>query len=434
MEKLKKDELEEILMEERGKEFTGEQLRNMGFETDGIITKDDLEIYRQKFPELSPENLAQILSLTIKRDDISKIITFLGMLTAFTEEAQINITYNAPASTGKSYIPLEISQLFPRDTVETFAYSSPTAFFHEKGQYDSDRNLITIDLSRKILIFNDMPDFELLKRLRPLLSHDNKELNFKITDKTKRGQNRTKTVLVKGFPVIIFCSARTRMDEQETSRVILLSPEITEEKIADGISQKLNIYSNENIEQEIEENPERKLLIERINIIKKCCFNCVIITNTQTLSEYYQDKNTKTGLVPADMRNLNKIYSLITGLTLLNFPHRQIKGKNLIASERDIKEALFLWKQIERYQNYGIPPFNYWYYEQIFIPAYKKNNKNGLKRKDLLCFQAGILAKTVNDFKLRVEIIPALLNANLIREEKDPEDKREKLYYPVQED
>jgi len=74
------------------------------------------------------------------------------------------------------------------------AYSSPTAFFHDKGTWDEEKEMITINLENKILIFLDQPHNQLLERLRPLLSHDQKELSYKITDKREKLGLRTKNV------------------------------------------------------------------------------------------------------------------------------------------------------------------------------------------------------------------------------------------------
>lgn len=88
----------------------------------------------KNFKPLTPEQLNKILGITIKKDEENKLITFLCMLTAYTEDAQFNISFNAPSSSGKSYIPTEIAELFPSDDVITVAYCSPTAFFHDKAE------------------------------------------------------------------------------------------------------------------------------------------------------------------------------------------------------------------------------------------------------------------------------------------------------------
>ena len=115
------------------------------------------------------------------------------------------------------------------------AGASPTSFFHENADYDETKQTYTVNLENKILIFIDQPQFQLLQRLRPLLSHDRKTLTYKITDKKASGANRTKTVIIKGFCTIIFCTGGLATDEQEKTRLILLSPSTSEQKIGDAL-------------------------------------------------------------------------------------------------------------------------------------------------------------------------------------------------------
>ncbi|MBD3181425.1 hypothetical protein GF312_03980 [Candidatus Poribacteria bacterium] len=108
------------------------------------------------------ENLSDIIGLTIKEDKNNKVVTFLAFLLTYTENDQFNISFNAPSSTDKSYIPLELSTLFPKKDVMKIAYCSPKAFFHDKGEYDTDFEGYIVDLSRKIIIFMDQQNTQLL--------------------------------------------------------------------------------------------------------------------------------------------------------------------------------------------------------------------------------------------------------------------------------
>lgn len=425
----KKNEINEILKEELGSSKTKEELKKLEIENvEDVITADDLEVYRQKFPEMDLDKLDEILSLTIKEDRVSKIITFLCMLSAYTEDSQFNVSFNAPASTGKSYIVEEIHKLFPSEDVIDIGYATPTSFFHDKGDFDEEKGVITIDLSRKILIFIDQPHPEVLQKLRPLLSHDQKVLLHKITDRNKKGQNRTKNVMIIGFPAVIFCTAGLKMDEQEVSRVVLLSPEITQEKIRSSIELIMDRQADRYFEEKIEGNYERQLLKERIQIIKRLNFNKVCIPDMSKIMECFSMKS----LAPTDMRNISKLYSIIKGLTLLNFAHREIKGKDLFANEKDVEEGLNLWKEIRKYQELGIPPFVYWFYEKVIVPAYREKNEP-LKKKDIIGYYKRVFSGRITDKRLRVEILPQLVNCGLLIEEKDPDDKREKVYSPNEE-
>src|SRR3989338_3244389 len=201
-----------------------------------------------RFTPITTATLIDTLGLTIKRDEENKVVTFLCELAAYTENAQFNVSYNAPSSTGKSYIPTEIAKLFPQEDVMELAYCSPTAFFHDAGEFNKELNGYKIDLSRKILIFLDQPHNDLLARLRPLLSHDKKEISLKITDKSQKHGLRTKNILIKGYPSVIFCTAGLTIDEQEATRFLFLIPEKNKEneeefKIGEKISasQELNL-------------------------------------------------------------------------------------------------------------------------------------------------------------------------------------------------
>ncbi|MFH1220693.1 MAG: hypothetical protein V1694_09620 [Candidatus Eisenbacteria bacterium] len=110
---------------------------------------------RQEFRPLSLDELCEILTLTIKEDRVNKAVAFLCCVSAYTEESQFNISFNAPSATGKSYIPLEVTSFFPKADVIKVGYCSPTAFFHDTGVWDSENKCIILDLQRKILVFLD---------------------------------------------------------------------------------------------------------------------------------------------------------------------------------------------------------------------------------------------------------------------------------------
>ena len=128
------------------------------------------------FEPLSPQVLIEILGLTIKKDEQNKLITYLCELSAYTNDSQFNISFNAPSSTGKSYIPTEIARLFPKEDIIEVGYCSPTAFFHDYGIFDKETGRKFLD---ELLSCGGSDDFlELFKRFRgrepsvePLLRH-----------------------------------------------------------------------------------------------------------------------------------------------------------------------------------------------------------------------------------------------------------------------
>lgn len=386
-----------------------------------------------QFKPLSTTELIQTLGLTIKKDEQNKLITFLCQLSAYTEDAQFNISYNAPSSTGKSFIPTEIARLFPAKDVLEIAYCSPTAFFHDVGEFNKEKKIQIVDLSHKILIFLDQPHNDLLARLRPLLSHDKKEITLKITDKNQKQGLRTKNLLLRGFPSVIFCTAGLKIDEQEATRFLLLSPEINQEKLRQGIVAAIKRAADDGEYQRwLEANPERKLLKERIRAIKLAGIKEIKLSPAiqSKIEEQFVGKKLK----PKHQRDVKRLISLIKSFALMNLWWRENLGEAITASEADFAEAEKLWSGIAECQELNLPPYIYGLYTEVIVPTWEERRiasiDEGITRQDILKRYYGVYGRPLNDFQLRQQILPMLEIAGLIIQEEDGKDKRRKLIYP----
>lgn len=393
---------------------------------------------KNTFETLSTEKLVEILGLTIKRDEVNKLITFLAMLSAYTEDSQLNISFNAPSSSGKSFIPLEIARLFPQENVIKLASASATAFYHEQGKYDKETNTYIVDLSHKIIIFLDQPSTQLLCRLRSLLSHDDKEIQAKITDKNQRGGNRTKTVIIKGFPVVIYCTATFDIDEQEATRFILLSPDITQEKIRDAVLEKIRKESNkEAYVGLVETDPLRLELMERIRAIKELNVSDIRIGVSKQISDEFFKRIEK--LKTRHQRDIARILNLVKLFALLNLWDRKKIDGVLYAEEQDVKEAFKLWDTISESQELNLPPHILKVYREVLLPAYWEKNGGlegaiggmGLARQDIMQKYYAVYNSFLADWLLRQKYIPLLETAGLIVQEADSIDKRKMLIFPT---
>jgi hypothetical protein len=395
-----------------------------------------------KFRALSSQELLEILGLTIKRDNENKLITFLCQLSAYTEDSQFNISFNAPSSTGKSYIPTEIAKLFPEKDAIEIGYCSPTAFFHDVGEYVKELKGFIVDLSRKILIFLDQPHTQLLERLRPMLSHDKKEISLKITDKTQKFGLKTKNVLLRGYPAVIFCTAGLKIDEQEATRFLLLSPETNQEKIRQAIYEKIKKETNPDAyRQSLDSNPARELLKDRIRAIRQENIKEIIIGSPELIRERFLKANRM--LKPRHSRDIGRLISLVKSFALLNLWFREKDGSTIVANESDIEEAFKIWDTISESQELNLPPYIYQLYREVILPAWYDKNKGraeeieevtgklGLSRQDIIQKHYQVYGRFIPDWQLRQQIIPMLETAGLVVQEKDPTDKRKLLIYPT---
>jgi hypothetical protein len=312
---------------------------------------------------------------------------------------------------------------------------SPTAFFHEQGIYDKEKNIIVVDLSRKLIIFLDQPQNKLLVRLRSLLSHDEREMQSKITDKNEKGGNKTKTVIIKGYPAVIFCSAGLAIDEQESTRFILLSPEMNQEKIRESISERVKKSADSTNYNELVENDfERTQLKERIIAIRNERINEIKIIDTETILNSFFSKRPQ--LRPRHQRDIGRLISLIKAFALLNLWQRQREINTIIANENDINDGIAVWESIAESQEYHLPPYILNLYKDVIISAWEAKKlvsgaELGLTRKDIATKHFAISGRPLADWLLRQQILPMLEAAGLIIQEPDVNDKRVIRILPV---
>lgn len=379
-----------------------------------------------KFNEMSVEELTSILDLTIKEDTENKIITFLCQLSAYTKESQFNVGFSGPSSSGKSYIPTEIAHLFPSSDVTQVAYCSPTAFFHEIGTFNKNKGGYEIDFSNKIVIFLDQPHFSLLEKLRPLLSHDAEELHLKITDKSQKNGMRTKNVFIKGHPAVIFCTASGKIDEQESTRFLMLSPEINQKKIRESIRQTIFKKANpELFKGLIDCDIERILLKDRIIAIKNENIANIKIKNYETLEKrFLSNRHT---LKPRHQRDISRVISIIQSLALLNLWHRKREGDIIVASEKDISDAFDIWDGVCESQEHNLPPYIFQFYKKVIADMWNEKEEQclpaELTRIEIHEKYLKVFNQDIEDWKLRQIYLFQLQLHGLINQKKNGQNK-----------
>ena len=402
--------------------------------------KNYSDIYRP----MTAKDLIEVLGTTIKHDDDNKLVAFLCQLSAYTDSSQLNLSFNAPSSSGKSFIPIEIAKLFPEEDVLELGYVSPTSFFHSTSEFNKETKEYLVDLSRKIIIFLDQPHTMLLEHLRPLLSHDKKEIRVQITDKQQKHGLRAKKIVLRGYPSVIFCSAGLRLDEQEATRFLLLSPEITQEKIREGILESLRKTSDSRAYWDHTElNPPRQNLKGRINAIKNEEIEDIRIAKEDV--DYITERffGAVTILKPRHQRDIKRLVSLVKAFALLNLWHRPREGSNIVAIRSDVDEAFAIWDKISITQELNIPPYVYRIYEDVIVAVFNEKNGErnedmvsltgqlGVTRQELMNKHYAVYGRMLDALVLRQQILPMLNQAGLISEERDPNDKRNKLIFPL---
>ena len=393
--------------------------------------------------EMPLQDVVSTLALTIKNDDDNKLITFLAMLSAYTGSSQLNVSFNAPSSTGKTYTATQVANLFPDADKIELSGASPTAFFHGEGVHDKERGAKIVSLERKILLFYEQPNPDLQAKLRAVLSHDKRELNYRITNKDKKGANRAELIIVRGYPSTVFCSAGLRLDEQETTRAILLSSDVTQEKIRAGVQLQVQRGANgAEFEALLEANPERIALKNRILAIKREQVDDIIVPNPDDILRRFNDRFKRAK--PRYMRDVGHLMSLIKSAALLNVWFRRQPDGLIVASQSDIDQIFELWGRLVESQDMNVPPSVMRFYKMFILPAFAEKlvrleyaedmteRRVGLSRQELSGYYYRNEGAPLNDEQLRKQILPQLENSGMIVQLKPEKgDKRSPHIFPI---
>jgi hypothetical protein len=391
----------------------------------------------KQFPEMKLNELAEVLSLTIKHDYLCKTITFLGMLSAYTYDSQLNISFNAPSSSGKTYITSEVAKLFPAEDKIEISGASPTALFYQQGEVDEASGCRILNLENKILIFYELPDQKVQERLRAIASHDNRVQTHFYTNKSKSGANRTDKIAIIGFPAMLFCSASLRINEQEQTREFLLSPEQTQEKIAAAIelqnrrgTDELSYYTW------LQNHSGRNAIKERIKAIRDERVKYIKLPDTDVFKQRFL--NGFRQLRERHTRDFTHIQQLAKAIALMNIWYRQQPDGSYLATTEDLEAAMELWEQFSDSQVVGVPPTVLRFYEDFILSLYsqmrsenKTRGRVGFSPEALNTYYIEKTGTLLNQDTLRKQIVPQLIASGLIDHEQ-PEygDRRSKWIYP----
>ena len=396
--------------------------------------------------QLSFKDVANILGSSIKRDVASKTLLFAVMLLTYTDAEALNALMAAESSSGKSYLPIEISLYFPEEDVVILGGASPTSFFHEVSggdfaTWDPEKKQVRVDLSHRILIFLDQPRTQLLEKLRSFLSHDKKEIRYKIADRSQKAGLRTKTIILVGYATVIFCTANFALDQQERTRVYQLSPETDTKKVDDAVELLLAKKSNRDaFANMLLSDPNRKLLMRRVKDVKNSGIRDVVIPEELQRAIARKWKELHPHPIPRHIRDLERFLSLVKARALLNWRLREDAGDHRVSAiGEDVDEAFAVYETVRESNELGLAPQIYEIFKEVIQPIGSAKvtvaDKDevvmvGVFRQQILREYFTLYGRPLSEQRLRKEILPPLDASGLISEEPDPDDRRRNLVYP----
>jgi len=356
--------------------------------------KDNLE------KEETLEELLEILNITIKFDNDLKTIGFLACLLTYTEQDQVNLIISGETTIGKTYNITELLNYFPEQDIIKKHSVSKMAFWYDENnkivdkttleevklvrpkqtpeetdeQYEKrletyrEQKLNSVSLQnfeRKIPFLPDMPNVDVLQPLRPLMSHEDKIIKKLSTTMAKYG-HMAKEFWIKGYATFIICSTTAFIEAEDTSRSFQLNPEWNEskEKACRDLINKRG--SSPEFKENLEVDPKRVWLKERIKIIKSANINEIYINEelAQKIDQWFESKRKIS--TPRNSREYIRLRSLVKAWTLFNLWNRKRDdNNNLYSNEKDVETAEQIYDSIVEASAYDLTPEQYEFFKYL---------------------------------------------------------------------
>lgn len=234
------------------------------------------------------------------------------------------------------------------------------------------------------------------------------------------------TAEIIGYPSVVFCSTSPSLDDQERTRLLVLSPEVNQEKMREAIY----LASEKNSDREswwdkLETDARRKLLQDRIVEIKKACIKQVIIPKELceiiTKRFFCEHRN----LIPRNMRDFTHLTQLIKSWAILNYYNRERKGDAILARSIDVEMGFNLYSAISESNELGLTPEINDVFKKVIKPTLlNQNQKNEIAvRRDFSSAYYIVYNKPISPKRLDM-ILLILDSVGLIETSKDERDRR----------
>lgn len=421
------------------------------------------------------DRIETYLNTKIKCDpDIVKQLLRI-YLSAYTDNS-ITAFLIAPTSEGKTYSTVTVSDIFPTGDVIIIGRMSPTALIHQNGfLIDKDgfsiqnsidlfdakiievksraekeeferqkedllrESHMCVDLKNKILIFIDNPHPETYEMLKPIMSHDKKEIVYKTT--RGDGSLRVKETIIRNWPVFIFCSAKNEAKNEVwvemKNRGLMLSPNTDVKKYEEAnklTGQKFGLPTwckslYENSEDKERSKDQIKILKERLNQLCEDGNNPVINVFNGKISQLFP-KNTAES-----MRHYTRFNSLVNLETLLNADNNPSlilekddkRTKSIFTTMNDIVNACKMLGNIST-----LPPDKIKFMGKIFTPLLKEilnSEEEGLTTKQLAEKYTAVSGKPITPKQILENYTNYLVDSGILSD--NQENSRGEHHYKI---
>ena len=335
-------------------------------------------------------------------DDANLLLTFLVMLSCKTDNP-LNLEMVGQSSSGKTYMTLTARNGFPKSMCMVLAGASREALKYDYDEIDDDGNFIVHVDGRCIVILEKDESEAFIRKMKPLMSGDDKELVWKTPIKNDlTGEIETRDFIIKGQPSFITLTTRNPREAEQITRQLLMTPDTTSDKVEAVVGNALHAKAR----------PDEMLVHPDVDLLQASMLNLkqYKIRNifAPLMVDFFPARNAQ------HQRDINKVLSIIDAVTLLHQKQRPIQRvgdrEYLMASIEDNIIGLILCDLVLRASLSGIPDDSWVVFSEL---QSMEDAKRPLTEDNILQW-LNIHAFSCSKNALKEKHLPTLEDAGLI--------------------
>jgi hypothetical protein len=384
---------------------------------------------------LEEPNLWQIideeLGITIKKDPQARQACFAIMLSAFLPKPA-HLMLLGSTAIGKTWLAKNVSALIPPENVVILGSSTQRAWFYCGEPVYKPHPIIPkrqiIDFYKvvwrnKVTVILDNVKPDMIKDMKPTMSHDSPEIEIQTTEKTGSGGFRTRRVKTIGCPAFVNCSTWLQWDSELTSRHFYMTPKDSVEKYqaaADYLDQ-------EHLTGIAPVSQMAPIIHDAIrHLIKR---NLRIVIHPNVVKKLKEKFTWNSG---RDVRDYERAATIVQAIAWFHALQRERNEQcQVIADERDLEIAENFLPTLLRTSHFGTSSQVLDYLERVLKPLagldeLEVSVGRDIPQNEVTSKYLQVYGRTVTRFEL-YEYNKVLVTLNLIELVKDREDKRRRL-------
>jgi len=279
-------------------------------------------------PELVLHIVKALRELGLVGETRNALTTFFDILSTKTGWP-INRRWSGRSGMGKTTIIMKVAELFPPEMLKIYTGASKKTLWYDPEAVEVDESTREVSLEGKALILlEESESKEFLDEVKPLLSHDRRDLEYAFVEKFG-GVNVTRKVRVHGWPAYIGLTTKTDLSEEQQTRALLGTPDYGRDKYRAVIATDAEkgaapwLFGETDLPEVIQE------AIRRLKPYK------VWIPWLHILAALFPYEEPRT---MRDWRFLRSFLESITILYQYQVPHVKIRGEEYLAAPLTVLE------------------------------------------------------------------------------------------------